>query len=53
MRLAVLVDRGGRELPLQADYAAARITLPDAQALNLARGDDGAFALEVREVKSC
>ena len=53
VRLAVLVDRGGRELPLQADYAAARITLPAAQALNLARGDDGAFALEVREVKSC
>ncbi|WP_046242120.1 bifunctional pyr operon transcriptional regulator/uracil phosphoribosyltransferase PyrR, partial [Delftia tsuruhatensis] len=28
VRLAVLVDRGGRELPFQADFAAARIALP-------------------------
>ena len=27
VRLAVLVDRGGRQLPIQADYAAARMTL--------------------------
>jgi pyrimidine operon attenuation protein/uracil phosphoribosyltransferase len=53
VRLAVLVDRGGRELPLQADYAAARIALPPTQALALARGDDGVFALEVREAKPC
>lgn len=53
VRLAVLVDRGGRELPVQADYAAARITLPASQALALARGEDGAFALEVREVAPC
>jgi pyrimidine operon attenuation protein/uracil phosphoribosyltransferase len=25
VRLAVLVDRGGRELPVQADFAAARV----------------------------
>lgn len=53
VRLAVLVDRGGRELPLQADYAAARIALPATQALALARGDDGGFVLEVREAKPC
>ena len=53
VRLAVLVDRGGRELPLQADYAAARIALPPTQALALARGDDGSFALELREAKPC
>ena len=45
--LAVLVDRGGRELPVQADFAAARVTLPDAQTLDLARGDDGRFSFEV------
>ena len=53
VRLAVLVDRGGRELPVQADYAAARIALPAAQALALARAADGSFALEVREAESC
>jgi pyrimidine operon attenuation protein/uracil phosphoribosyltransferase len=45
--LAVLVDRGGRELPIQADYAAARVTLPADQALALARGDDGRFSFRV------
>jgi pyrimidine operon attenuation protein/uracil phosphoribosyltransferase len=27
-KLAVLVDRGGRELPVQADFAAARVACP-------------------------
>ena len=45
--LAVLVDRGGRELPIQADYAAARIALPPNQSLALARGADGRFRFEV------
>ena len=45
--LAVLVDRGGRELPVQADFAAARVVLPDTQSLELARGDDGRFAFKV------
>ena len=27
VKLAVLVDRGGRELPIQADFAAARVAL--------------------------
>lgn len=53
VRLAVLVDRGGRELPVQADYAAARIALPSTLALALARSESGVFALEVREVKPC
>ncbi len=53
VRLAVLVDRGGRELPVQADYAAARIALPAKQALALARAADGTFELEVREAESC
>ncbi|KKW67802.1 uracil phosphoribosyltransferase [Lampropedia cohaerens] len=48
VRLAVLVDRGGRELPIQADYAAARLTLPAHQKLALARQQDGSlhFAIE-------
>ena len=47
--LAVLVDRGGRELPVSAAFAAAKIVLPAAQRLSLTKGDDGAFAFSVRE----
>lgn len=47
VELAVLVDRGGRELPVQADFAAARVTLPTSQTLELARGSDGRFAFKV------
>jgi pyrimidine operon attenuation protein/uracil phosphoribosyltransferase len=49
VKLAVLVDRGGRELPVQADYAAARIALPASQSLALARGEDGKFSFEIEE----
>ena len=47
VKLAVLVDRGGRELPVHADYAAARVSLPASQSLALARGDDGRFSFQV------
>lgn len=47
--LAVLVDRGGRELPVAAAYAAARLALPATQRLSLARDDDGRFSFAVKE----
>jgi len=47
--LAVLVDRGGRQLPVAAAYAAARISLPASQKLSLARADDGRFSFAVKE----
>ena len=47
--LAVLVDRGGRELPIQPAFAAAKIVLPATQKLSLARSDDGGFAFSVME----
>jgi pyrimidine operon attenuation protein/uracil phosphoribosyltransferase len=49
VQLAVLVDRGGRELPIAAAYAAARIVLPATQKLTLARDDGGRFTFSVRE----
>jgi len=49
VRLAVLVDRGGRELPVAADFAATTLALPDTQLLALARAEDGAFSLKVEE----
>lgn len=47
VQLAVLVDRGGRELPVQADFAAARIALPADQLLALAKAPDGRFSFSV------
>ena len=51
VRLAVLVDRGGRELPVQADFAAARVSLPASQSLALAQDDAGAFSFRLMESK--
>jgi len=48
VKLAVLVDRGGRELPVQPDLAMARVSLPAAQSLQLARSDAGLFSFEVQ-----
>jgi len=47
--LAVLVDRGGRELPIHPAYSAARITLPSEQTLRLARDDAGRFSFDIKE----
>jgi pyrimidine operon attenuation protein/uracil phosphoribosyltransferase len=47
VQLAVLVDRGGRELPVQADFAAARVSLPADRSLALARDASGRFTFEV------
>jgi pyrimidine operon attenuation protein/uracil phosphoribosyltransferase len=46
--LAVLVDRGGRELPIQPAFAAAKISLPAGQKLALTRTDDGRFTFSVK-----
>lgn len=50
VKLAVLVDRGGRELPIKADYAAARVALPATQSLELARDASGVFSFNVEAV---
>lgn len=50
VKLVVLVDRGDRELPIQADFAAARVALPASRSLALARSDDGRFSFEVQGV---
>lgn len=52
VKLVVLVDRGGRELPIQADFAAARVALPATQSLALARNDEGHFSFQVQGVTS-
>ena len=52
VRLAVLVDRGGRQLPVQADFAAARVALPASQSLALARAADGTFQFQVNAMEA-
>lgn len=47
--LAVLVDRGGRELPISAAVSAARVALPATQRLSLARDDAGRFSFDIEE----
>ena len=48
VKLVVLVERGGRELPIQSDFCAARIALPATQSLALARSADGVFSFNVK-----
>jgi pyrimidine operon attenuation protein/uracil phosphoribosyltransferase len=48
VRLAVLVDRGGRQLPIEPAFSAARVTLDAGQSLRLARAEDGRFSFEVK-----
>ena len=45
--LAALVDRGGRELPIAADFVAATVTLPEQQTLVLQKAEDGRLSLSV------
>ena len=49
VKLVVLVDRGGRELPIQPDLAIARVALPATQSLALARTEDGQFRFQVQD----
>ena len=50
--LAVLVDRGGRQLPVQADFAAARLALAPTQSLALARDAAGNFQFDVQATEA-
>ena len=46
IELAVLVDRGGRELPIEATYVGARLAVARDLSIVLSRAADGRFALE-------
>jgi pyrimidine operon attenuation protein/uracil phosphoribosyltransferase len=48
--LAVLVDRGGRELPFEPAISAARITLPAEERVALVRAEDGRFQFQFERV---
>ncbi len=48
--LVVLVDRGGRELPIEPVYSAARIMLPADERVSLGREDDGRLTFHFERV---
>ena len=52
IQLAVLVDRGGRELPIAADYVGAPLIVSRDLMLALSKGDDGILALTTEPWKA-
>jgi pyrimidine operon attenuation protein / uracil phosphoribosyltransferase len=50
--LAVLVDRGGRELPIAADACGLRLDVSAGQSVQLERGNDGALILTVEHKRA-
>lgn len=46
--LAVLVDRGGRQLPIEPAFSAARVALAPEQRLRLAKDESGRFSFDVK-----
>jgi len=47
IRLAVLVDRGGHELPIRPDFTGLVLDVPAHQNVNLSRLDDGHLTLSL------
>ncbi len=48
IRLAVLVDRGGRELPIEARFTGIRLDLDENRMIDLLRNDAGGLELRLR-----
>ena len=48
IRLAVLVDRGGRELPIEARFTGIRLNLDENRMIDLLRTDAGGLELRLR-----
>jgi pyrimidine operon attenuation protein/uracil phosphoribosyltransferase len=47
--LAVLADRGGRQLPIEAQHCGARIEVPAGKRLRLKRAESGKLSLELED----
>lgn len=48
VQLAVLIDRGGRELPIEAQFVGTRLAVPLDQSVVLSRGAEGRFSLSLQ-----
>jgi pyrimidine operon attenuation protein / uracil phosphoribosyltransferase len=51
IELAVLVDRGERQLPIAAQYAGTTLSVPGGKLLRLVRDDTGRFSLVLSDAK--
>lgn len=49
VRLAALIDRGGRELPIAAEFVGAEYPLPHSQSIELTMDDGGKFSLKLHQ----
>jgi pyrimidine operon attenuation protein/uracil phosphoribosyltransferase len=49
VELAVLIDRGGRELPIEPTYCAARLAIVESGTFVLQRAEDGRLSLVVED----
>ena len=49
IELAVLVDRGGRELPIEAKYVGANVSVPRERSIVLSRHLDGSLELSIED----
>ncbi len=45
--LVVLADRGGRQLPIFAQYCGTKVDVPEGQRLRIKRSDDGKLSMEL------
>ena len=52
VRLATLVDRDGRQLPIAAQFIGAKLSLKSGQSIGLRRDTRGRLELELREAKT-
>ena len=51
VRLAALIDRGGRELPIAAQFIGAQVSVRDEEQIELRKSADGRLSLIVSMVK--
>jgi pyrimidine operon attenuation protein/uracil phosphoribosyltransferase len=50
--LAVLVDRGERQLPISATWSGTSLAVPQGRLLRLVRNDEGRLSLRLSEAKA-
>ena len=51
IRLVALIDRGGRELPLEPQFSGARLVVPDDTDIHLNRGAQGRLSLSYHQAE--
>ena len=49
VKLAVLIERNGRQLPIEANFAAAHVQLPASHTVALRRNDSGRLSVVIEE----